>query len=186
MENASKALIIAGAILLSILIIGLGIFIFGQARNSLSSTNLSEYEIKVFNSKFETFTQSKARISNSIYRNKYSNEAQEINIYRKYENLELEIVTYENNAVKGKDVKELLNILMLHNSSKNDETLKIGFGCQIKNKPNGTIGYAIGIKNNGTLQTISNIIYEEKGYTIELIYNKANGLIEAIKITGGY
>ena len=30
MENASKALIIAGAILLSILIIGLGMFIYNQ------------------------------------------------------------------------------------------------------------------------------------------------------------
>ena len=31
MENASKALIIAGAILLSILIIGLGMFIYQQS-----------------------------------------------------------------------------------------------------------------------------------------------------------
>ena len=31
MENASKALIIAGAILLAILIIGLGVFIFQKA-----------------------------------------------------------------------------------------------------------------------------------------------------------
>ena len=33
MENASKALIIAGAILLAILIIALGVYIFNQAKN---------------------------------------------------------------------------------------------------------------------------------------------------------
>ncbi len=38
MENASKALIIAGAILLAILIIGLGIFIYRQAAKALIDT----------------------------------------------------------------------------------------------------------------------------------------------------
>ena len=40
MENASKALIIAGAILLSILIIGLGMYIYQQANSATSGTNL--------------------------------------------------------------------------------------------------------------------------------------------------
>ena len=35
MENASKALIIAGAILLSILIIGMGMFIYNQAQDQI-------------------------------------------------------------------------------------------------------------------------------------------------------
>ena len=45
MENASKALIIAGAILLSILIISLGILIFSQAQDTINSINMSEQEI---------------------------------------------------------------------------------------------------------------------------------------------
>lgn len=57
MENASKALIIAGAILLSILIISLGLMIFNQAKEvvSGSSGSMDEVEVKTFNSKFETY-----------------------------------------------------------------------------------------------------------------------------------
>ncbi len=52
MENASKALIIAGAILLSILIIGLGMFIYQQAAGAMNDTGLSDQEIQAFNQKF--------------------------------------------------------------------------------------------------------------------------------------
>lgn len=55
MENASKALIIAGAILLSILIIGLGMMVFNNAKNALTSANLDQEQIDAFNSKFETY-----------------------------------------------------------------------------------------------------------------------------------
>lgn len=55
MENASKALIIAGAILLSILIIALGVFVFNQARSAMGNINMSEQEIAAFNSKFENY-----------------------------------------------------------------------------------------------------------------------------------
>ena len=52
MENASKALIIAGAILLSILIISLGIMIFNQAQDAMGNGGMSEAEISTFNNKF--------------------------------------------------------------------------------------------------------------------------------------
>lgn len=52
MENASKALIIAGAILLSILLISLGIFVFTQAQDTMGSINLNEQEVMAFNNKF--------------------------------------------------------------------------------------------------------------------------------------
>jgi len=52
MENASKALIIAGAILLSILIISLGIMIYNQASGVANKNSMSEVEITVFNQKF--------------------------------------------------------------------------------------------------------------------------------------
>ena len=55
MENASKALIIAGAILLAILIISLGILIFSQAQDTVGSVNMSEQEIMAFNNKFITY-----------------------------------------------------------------------------------------------------------------------------------
>ena len=55
MENASKALIIAGAILLAILIISLGILIFSQAQDTINSVNMSEQEIMAFNNKFTPY-----------------------------------------------------------------------------------------------------------------------------------
>lgn len=55
MENASKALIIAGAILLSILIIGLGMFIYQQAAGVMEDIDLSELEVKKHNDGFEIY-----------------------------------------------------------------------------------------------------------------------------------
>ncbi len=55
MENASKALIIAGAILLSILIIGLGMGIYNNAKNGMGSADLSGTEVNAHNSKFESY-----------------------------------------------------------------------------------------------------------------------------------
>ena len=52
MENASKALIIAGAILLAILLISLGIFIFSQAQDTVNNSGMSQAEISTFNNKF--------------------------------------------------------------------------------------------------------------------------------------
>ena len=55
MENASKALISAGAILLAILIITLGIVIYQQAAGVLNSNSMSEVDITSFNSKFTQY-----------------------------------------------------------------------------------------------------------------------------------
>lgn len=57
MENASKALIIAGAILLSILIIGIAMFIFNSANETLEKTvsRMSEQEQSTHNQRFQKF-----------------------------------------------------------------------------------------------------------------------------------
>lgn len=52
MENASKALIIAGAILLSILLISLGIMVFNQAQGVIDGSGMDAAELQSFNSKF--------------------------------------------------------------------------------------------------------------------------------------
>ena len=54
MENASKALIIAGAILLSILIIGLGMAIYQQAAGAMNGANMDPTKIQAYNSEFLT------------------------------------------------------------------------------------------------------------------------------------
>lgn len=74
MENASKALIIAGAILLSILIISLGIMIFNQAQDAMGNGGMSEAEISTFNNKFIKYEGSNKRGST------VKNLIQEVNI----------------------------------------------------------------------------------------------------------
>ncbi len=55
MENASKALIIAGAILLAILIISLGIIIYQQAAGIVNNNSMNDVEITQFNSRFTQY-----------------------------------------------------------------------------------------------------------------------------------
>lgn len=60
MENASKALIIAGAILLSILIIGIGMMIYQQAADQISDTGLDQQSISTFNQQFLNYEGTKS------------------------------------------------------------------------------------------------------------------------------
>lgn len=55
MENASKALIIAGAILISILVISLGVLVFNNARTTVSNKNLNSQDAKAQNQQFEDY-----------------------------------------------------------------------------------------------------------------------------------
>lgn len=86
MENASKALIIAGAILISILIITLGIMIYGQAKGAIDTNAMSELEIRQFNEKF---------------------------------------MQYEGNRVRGATVNSLLQSVVAHNLSADDDSKRI-------------------------------------------------------------
>ena len=55
MENASKALIIAGAILISIVIISFGIIIINNVRGNITGANVNEADTQAFNSKFQSY-----------------------------------------------------------------------------------------------------------------------------------
>ena len=57
MENASKALIIAGAILLSILIIAIGMYIYNSSQQSIqgAAAQIGEQDIQAFNQTWEMY-----------------------------------------------------------------------------------------------------------------------------------
>ena len=55
MENASKALIIAGAILLSILLISLGIMVYNNAKGTIGDANLDAETAQAFNTKITQY-----------------------------------------------------------------------------------------------------------------------------------
>ena len=61
MENASKALIIAGAILLAILIISLGIMIYNQSSGVVNNNAVGEVDISTFNNKFTQYEGDRVR-----------------------------------------------------------------------------------------------------------------------------
>ena len=79
MENASKALIIAGAILLAILIISLGIMVYRQASGVVDSNAMDEVAVSTFNEKFQQYVGENIRganvnaLINSIIQNNLSN-----------------------------------------------------------------------------------------------------------------
>ena len=55
MENASKALIIAGAILLAIVLVSLGVLVINNARKDIDNQTIDQASIEAFNSKITVF-----------------------------------------------------------------------------------------------------------------------------------
>ena len=86
MENASKALIIAGAILLSILIISLGIMIFNSAKGAANTDQLQGVEISSFNEQFTQYEGEKVRgaqvnsLISQIRNNNVTNEDRQVKL----------------------------------------------------------------------------------------------------------
>lgn len=83
MENASKALIIAGAILLSILIIAIGMYIYNSSTNSIYSAadQISAQDQEAFNSQWTSYEEAQpgASVKSMISRlisNASANEAE--------------------------------------------------------------------------------------------------------------
>lgn len=92
MENASKALIIAGAILLSILIIGIGMTIFKQASTALDGANMNSEQIAAYNSVFEGYEGSKKNGSDA------QTLVQEINNHNRTEEDDTKMIAIYNSA----------------------------------------------------------------------------------------
>lgn len=55
MENATKALLIAAAVLVAILIISLGLVVYNNSANTVNQANLSSQEIQAQNEKFTRY-----------------------------------------------------------------------------------------------------------------------------------
>ena len=70
MENASKALLIAGAILIAILLIAIGMMVFNSAKGVIdtSASNMSDTEKTAFNKQFDVYngTQSGSNVKEII------------------------------------------------------------------------------------------------------------------------
>ena len=133
MENASKALIIAGAILLSILIIGLGMFIYQKAAGAMDTGSIDAAKIDAYNAKFEHYTGiisgSQARtLCNTIKthnRNTAEDESQFVTIM-----LSDASNTSSNSATDGQDATSFNSSLDTNAVSKirSGKSYKVSFG----------------------------------------------------------
>lgn len=116
MENASKALIIAGAILLSILIIGLGMMVFNNAKNALTSANLDQEQIDAFNSKFESYIGNNKRgtdvrtLCDTVKNSNASDNEYKITLV--YTNAEGEIASAKAGVTSQTDILKVKNELL--------------------------------------------------------------------------
>lgn len=55
MENATKALLIAAAILIAIVLISIGVYVLSIGQNAMSGADMTEQEIATFNAKFNSY-----------------------------------------------------------------------------------------------------------------------------------
>lgn len=104
MENASKALIIAGAILISILLIGVGMMIYNNAIGVIQSGNMDKEEIQMFNSKFESYEGKKSGTNvKTLISTIMTNNSQSLQ-----EDNQAKVITF---TVEGQDGKTTANDL---------------------------------------------------------------------------
>lgn len=80
MENASKALLIAGAILLAILLISLGIMILNQGQDVINNSGMTQAELQTYNSKFTKYEpEVKGSLARSLVQEVIANNSDENN-----------------------------------------------------------------------------------------------------------
>ena len=108
MENASKALLIAGAVLIAILLIGGGMLIFNGASENMDSalSSMNQQQIQAFNAPFDQYigkqkgSQVRALIGNIINNNSANQDVE-----GKLVSLEVKGVDNGNIEVKEGDLK---------------------------------------------------------------------------------
>lgn len=176
MENASKALIIAGAILLSILIIALGIYVFNMAKNASSTSSLDELEVSQFNQQFTNYRGKQLgsgvvdlldKVVANASANKDSDERLPDIIY-----LDNRPSGTAKNAITGADNS-------LSTDAKNAVNLA-GF------KGNAVANWSVTSSSNNpniaTIGAMRRLMAEKHYYQVEFVNNDTTGLIEYILI----
>jgi len=155
MENASQALIIAGAILLAILIIAIGMFVYNGAQSTISDSmaSMSDQEVKAFNSKFLNY---EGKASGSQVKNLIGDLISNSSTYAEEPN---KIVALRFDKVKGNNTADTaLNKAMYRPDSGTTDTYVTELG------------------------KIRNAVENKHTYWVELVYN-SGGLIDTINVS---
>lgn len=132
MENASKALIIAGAILISILIIAIGMYIYTNSESSIrnATSQMSTQEKSAFNQTWYTYEGNQLGSNcRTLIAQIISSNSTNVNEAGKLISLKVEgeKVTPEVNSIKSDEMTELRNTIDLRHTYKvttnqNEET----------------------------------------------------------------
>ena len=152
MENSSKALLIAGAILVAILIISICIYTFGNASDSVQSSinSFSTHEIEAFNNQFLM----------------YNKTLDGTEVKKLIEKLVINSSTYEN--ILDKIPSFIIDNQINANSDKVENAMRPTNSQDIS-------------EYTSKLNSIKNKIESNHKYTIEMI-NDATGFIGEIKL----
>ena len=147
MENASKALIIAGAILLSIAIIGIGMFVYNSVSGTIQdAADMSSEQIAAYNQTFTTY-QGDIRGSNaktlcSVVRNhnlQADDDSEKVAVFTADQGAE-----YEAGQVAGTTTAEINEV---SNGLQSGKTYTVSFGYD-PNTGYVTAVYIVEAENN--------------------------------------
>lgn len=148
MENTSKALIIAGAILLSILIIGIGVYIYNNSANSTKNAVANkeiEMQLMQFNKQYENYEG--IQNSNSIKQLLNMAAQNNMDLYKSDETIDLSV------CIRSNSKKILSKVTESH--------VKIGLTTR-----------AYGVRYPSNIKKIASYIGDNDKYNIELKYNQ--------------
>lgn len=162
MENASKALLIAGAIILSVLIISIGMYIVNKTN---SITNLGEAELNIskiqaFNSKYETYE--------GIQHGKNVKKV-------------LQYAIQDNNILLGDSQRAASTIDRCLNIRSNHPSILSAFSSNASMKSALTTR-SYGVRYAENIEQISRVINPKGKYKLSFSYSTANGYIWEIHI----
>lgn len=156
MENASKALIVLGSVLLALMIIGLSLFVFNIAKDPVAKSvdSMSSEEREFFNSKFQRYES--GRVSGletkSLVNITMQNANHQFNLNEKYRIPEI-FISYRDKTNISLERAEI-------NLITSSDSFKLKFQSML-NKISNTAFYSIKTELNAKNGIISKITVEE-------------------------
>ena len=167
MENASKALLIAGAILVAVLIISIGLYIVSSVKTELVESEMSQVKIQVFNQEYLNYegVQQGRRVKQLLIKAAIYNGE----------------ITGDSFSVNGGDFNMLSNYGFGIRGTAQDileEAAKLSsdWSQQLKNEGN----YKVGVAQPGNIRKIASWINPDRKYMISFSFKDTGRIREII------
>ena len=167
MENASKALLIAGSVLLAILIITIGLFITSRVNTEMVDAEMSQVKINVFNQEYLNYEGVQL-----------GNRVKQLLIKAAIYNGE---ITGDSFSIKGGDFNKLSEYGFGVRGTAKDiikeaSKLSSDWVLQLKNEGN----YKVGVAQPGNIRKIASWINPQRKYFITFNYKDTGRIREIV------